>query len=360
MAMDETGPEEPLTPEDFADVADTAEAADTPQPLAFPCPEGETGRLDQWLAGVSGISRSRIQTLLRQGAVRTAANAVPTGRRATPGETYIIHLPPPEPVELLPENIPLDILYEDETILVVNKPAGLVVHPAAGHPHGTLVNALLYHCPGMLSVGGEARPGIVHRLDQDTSGLLVVAKRDDALNALSAAFQAGEVHKTYAAICCGVPEPSTGSLESLIGRSPYDRKKMAVVDRNGKWAHTEYAVEEDFGGSALLRVRIHTGRTHQIRVHLKSIRCPVAGDRLYGSASEDSVLPFRPPRQMLHARLLTFPHPLRGDSLTFEAPLPDDMLRLLTALRRAAVAASSAGRLPQAVDHRRPAPVGGA
>ena len=182
MAMDETGPEEPLTPEDFAEAAE--DAADTPQPLAFPCPEGETGRLDQWLAGVSGISRSRIQTLLRQGAVRTAANAVPTGRRATPGETYIIHLPPPEPVELLPENIPLDILYEDEAILVVNKPAGLVVHPAAGHPHGTLVNALLYHCPGMLSVGGEARPGIVHRLDQDTSGLLVVAKRDDALNAL--------------------------------------------------------------------------------------------------------------------------------------------------------------------------------
>ena len=224
----------------------------------------------------------------------------------------------------------------------MDKPAGLVVHPAAGHPAGTLVNAVLHHCPGVLGVGGEARPGIVHRLDRDTSGLLAVAKTDAALAGLQAAFRDGAVRKTYLAVTCGVPDPPAGRLETLIGRSPRDRKKMAVVPRNGKPALTEWVVAEDFGAAALLRVRIHTGRTHQIRVHLSSFGCPVAGDRDYGSAARDRALPFRPERQMLHAWRLAFPHPLTGEPLAFEAPPPADFQALLAALR------ARAGRPPRA------------
>lgn len=289
-------------------------------------------RLDTWLANVSGISRSRIQSMLKEGLVTTRNGSVPASRKVSAGESYTIAISEPKPTEIRPEDIPLDIVYEDESILVVNKQADLVVHPAAGHESGTLVNALLHHCPAVFSVGGETRPGIVHRLDKDTTGLLVVAKNDTAFQGLVESFQTGKVHKIYAAVCCGVPDPSAGHVEGLIGRSPVDRKKMAVVLQNGRFASTDYEVERDFGGCALLRIRIHTGRTHQIRVHLKSIGCPIAGDRLYGNASQDSVLPFRPARQMLHARVLRLPHPVTREILTFEAPLAPDMQSLLDAL----------------------------
>ncbi|MGN0845481.1 MAG: RluA family pseudouridine synthase [Kiritimatiellia bacterium] len=303
---------------------------------SFPAPsdaaECRSCRLDTWLSMVSGLSRSRIQSLLKDGFVTTRNGSVPASRKVSAGELYTITIPPPKPAEIRPEEIPLDIVYEDDSILVINKQADLVVHPAVGHESGTLVNALLHHCPAVFSVGGETRPGIVHRLDKDTTGLLAVAKNDSAFQGLVDSFQHGKVHKIYAAICCGVPTPSTGHIESLIGRSSVDRKKMAVVTQNGRFASTDYEVERDFGSCALLRVRIHTGRTHQIRVHLKSIGCPIAGDRLYGNASQDSVLPFRPSRQMLHARVLRLPHPATHEILTFEAPPAPDFQTLLDAL----------------------------
>lgn len=300
-------------------------------------PDAAPQRIDAWLAAATGLSRARIQSLLAEGWIEREDGSVPDGKKKTrAGESFRVAEPPAAPVETLPQDIPLDIVFEDDSILVVNKPAGLVVHPAAGHPDGTLVNAVLFHCPDVLSVGGERRPGIVHRLDRDTSGLLVVAKTDAALQNLADAFRNGGVHKTYRAIVCGVPEPPEGHIEGLIGRSPYDRQKMAVVPRNGKFASTDYAVEEDFGRAALLSVRIHTGRTHQIRVHMKSIGCPVAGDRDYGSPSQDTVFPFRPARQMLHAWRLELAHPITGEPLSFEAPLPDDFQELLEDLRKGA------------------------
>ncbi len=300
-------------------------------------------RLDAWLAAESGLARAAVQRLLAAGAVTLAGAPAPLGRadakrRPAPGETYGLRIPPVEETGLVAQDIPLAVVYEDDAMLVVDKPAGLVVHPAAGHPDGTLVNALLARCPGVLSVGGERRPGIVHRLDRDTTGLLAVAKTDAALAALQAAFKSGAVRKTYLAIASGVPEPPRGTLDGAIGRNPADRKKMAVVPRGGRAARTDYEVAEDFGRAALLRLRLHTGRTHQIRVHLASIGCPVAGDPVYGSAARDrAALPVarRPARQMLHAWRLELPHPATGETLSFEAPPPADFLDLLAALRGA-------------------------
>ena len=311
---------------------------------------GAPARLDAWLAARTGWSREKVRRLLEAGLVRRADGSIaPPGKRhPEPGAVYVVREPEPESVELIPQDIPISIVYEDANMLVVDKQAGLVVHPACGHPDGTLVNAVLFHCPGVLSVGGERRPGIVHRLDRDTSGLIVVAKTDAALAALQEAFKSGEVRKTYLAISCGVPEPPRGRIEANIGRSPADRKKMAILERGGKPAVTEWEVEEDFVESALLRVRIHTGRTHQIRVHLSSIGCPVAGDRAYGSAAADAVLPFRPDRQMLHAWRLELPHPVSGARLSFEAPPPEDFACLLAALRRAGPKTQS----PEAISDR--------
>lgn len=301
-------------------------------------------RLDAWLAAASGRTRGAVQRLLAAGAVSLAGAPAPLGRadakrRPAPGETYLVREPPAAETALEPQDIPLAVVFEDDAMLVVDKPAGLVVHPAAGHPDGTLVNALLARCPGVLNVGGERRPGIVHRLDRDTTGLLAVAKTDAALAALQAAFKSGAVRKTYLALASGVPEPPRGTLEGAIGRSPADRKKMALVARGGKPARTDYEVAEDFGAAALLRLRLHTGRTHQIRVHLASIGCPVAGDPVYGSAARDrAALPSgtaRPGRQMLHAWRLELPHPATGETLSFETPPPADFLGLLAALRGA-------------------------
>ena len=307
-------------------------------PADAPAPDA---RLDAWLAAASGLTRGAVQRLLEAGAVFSAGSAAPLGRadakrRPRPGEIYRLVEPPAGETDLVPQDIPLSVLYEDGAMLVVDKPAGLVVHPAAGHPDGTLVNALLHRCPGVLSVGGERRPGIVHRLDRDTTGLLAVAKTDAALAALQEAFRSGAVEKTYLAVSSGVPEPPRGTLDGAIGRNPADRKKMAVLPRGGRAARTDYEVAEDFGGAALLRLRLHTGRTHQIRVHLASIGCPVAGDPVYGSAARDrAALPPgpRPARQMLHAWRLSLPHPATGKTLSFETPPPADFAALLAALR---------------------------
>ena len=284
-------------------------------------------RLDLWLARrLPELTRSRIQTLARQGFL-TDAEGRPVGKLSAaplPGATYILTLPPAEPTEVVPEDIPLDILYEDGDLLALDKPAGLVVHPACGHSHGTLVNALLYRCPDLKGIGGALRPGIVHRLDMDTSGVMVVAKTERALRALAEAFAAHALTKCYVAIVHGAP-PSEGTLDNLIGRSPSNRQKMAVVPRNGRRAVTHWRVQTALpDGLSFVECRIETGRTHQIRVHLASLGAPIAGDALYGKPALDRRLPVPPKRQLLHARLLELPHPVTGEPLRFEAPLPED------------------------------------
>ncbi len=295
--------------------------------------EGAEGRLDAWLASqADGLSRARIQALIKEGRVTCGGVAVKADAKLKPGQVVEIAVPAPVPALPQPEDIPLDICYEDHDCLVINKPAGLVVHPAPGHYTGTLVNALLHHCKDLGGVGGVERPGIVHRLDKDTSGLLVVAKNDAAMTGLVRLFQSGGVCKEYLALVHGVPSKPSGTVSSLIGRHPANRQKMAVVQRNGKQAVTHYAVERELRLASLMRCRIETGRTHQIRVHMRSIGCPVAGDRLYGSPSADRLLPVVPARQMLHAARLAFAHPVTGDELIFKAPLPADFKVVLDAL----------------------------
>lgn len=245
-------------------------------------------------------------------------------------------VPPPTELEIEPENIPMDVLHEDSDLIVVNKPAGLVVHPAPGHDSGTLVNALLYHCGDLAGLGGELRPGIVHRLDKDTSGVLVVAKTDKAMLSLSGQFHDRLVRKRYVTVVHGVPSPRKGTIETQIGRSWHNRKRMAVRTRNGRDAITSYETAETYGVASLLRVRIATGRTHQIRVHMTHIGCPVAGDCFYGRASKDKLLPVVPERQLLHAECLSFTHPGTGEELSFTAPWPSDLTLVVEALRKAA------------------------
>ena len=243
-----------------------------PEEFKVPQIKSTATRVDVWLASVSGRSRSRIKSLIESGFV--FKNDVPVQGASScirSGEVYRVASPVPTPAPLIAQPIPLEILYEDDSIIVINKPPSLVVHPAVGHPDGTLVNALLSHCPELFFIGDEVRPGIVHRLDQDTSGVMVVAKTVAASVALSGAFQNGQVHKTYQTIVHGLPEPPEGRIETLIGRHPVHRQRMAVVTHNGKLAVTNYCVIQSFANTSLLAVVIETGRTHQIRVHLKHI-----------------------------------------------------------------------------------------
>ena len=287
-------------------------------------------RLDRRILEIHpDFSRSRIEGLIKAGFVtvngETAAKA---GMSVGADDVIAVTIPPPVPAVPEPEAIPLDVVFEDADILVVNKPPGLVVHPAPGHFTGTLVNALLHHCPALAGIGGVARPGIVHRLDQDTSGLIVVAKSEAAMAGLAAAFSSHRnVEKVYLAVCHGRPSLDAGRIENMIGRHPVDRKRMAVVERNGKLAITNWRV---LGHSEKTRVsvvecRIETGRTHQIRVHMASLRCPVVGDATYGSASRDRLLRPVPARQMLHAWRLSLRHPVTREPMCFEAPVPADM-----------------------------------
>lgn len=290
----------------------------------------EERRLDQWLVRqLPDLTRSRIQALTKQGLLTDLEGKVITKLSGAPqpGQVLVLTLPPAEPTEVIPEDIPLDILYEDGDLLALNKPAGLVVHPACGHRHGTLVNALLFHCKDLKGIGGEERPGIVHRLDMDTSGVMVVAKSEPAHRALVKAFSEHNLTKIYVAIVHGTPKGSEGTIDNLMGRSPTNRQKMAILRDGGRRAITHWKVLKSLPNNlSLVECRIETGRTHQIRVHMASLGTPIVGDLLYGNSALDRRLPTPPKRQQLHARLLELAHPITGEPMRFEAPLPADWL----------------------------------
>ncbi len=294
-------------------------------------------RLDTWLhSQLPDYSRSRLQGLIKKGHVRVDGAGVRPHSPTRAGAVVTVTCPPVESVELSAEAIPLEIVYEDSDLVVVNKPAGLVVHPAVGNWSGTLVNALLHHCKDLAGIGGELRPGIVHRLDKNTSGIIVVAKNDDALQGLIGQFKAGTVEKEYAALVRGVPRQPRHRIETLIGRSRNDRKKMSAQPPRGRQAITHYEVVEAFGDlAAHVAVRIETGRTHQIRVHMAHIGNAVLGDQVYGRNRPLGELG-TPERQLLHARRLTLVHPASGEPLVFEAPLPQDMVQWIEQLNKLA------------------------
>ena len=291
-------------------------------------PELAGARLDKALAVCCPeVSRSAAAKLLGEGCVCVGGLVIrDKNRRVHPGEQVLLALPAPRESEALPEEIPLDIVYEDDDLLVVNKPQGMVVHPAAGNPDGTLVNALLYHCRGSLSgIGGVLRPGIVHRIDKDTSGLLIVAKNDAAHRSLAAQIKAHSFTRIYEAVVHGNLPQDSGIVDAPIGRHPVERKKMAVTERHAKSARTHYEVIARYGGFTHVRLRLETGRTHQIRVHMASIGHPVAGDRLYGPKKPAPGLA----GQCLHARVIGFIHPPTGRYMEFSSPLPDYFQRFL-------------------------------
>ena len=279
------------------------------------------------------FSRSRIEGLVKAGFVTVnGAVASKAGMKVSPDDEIVVEIPPPVPAVPEPEDIPLSVVFEDDDMLVIDKPPGMVVHPAPGHFTGTLVNALLAHCPNLSGIGGVARPGIVHRLDQDTSGLIVVAKTQAAMDSLARAFASHKnVEKTYLAVVHGRPRLDSGRIENLIGRHPVDRKRMAILEKGGKLAVTNWRVVSSAGTMSVLECRIETGRTHQIRVHAASLGCPVIGDRTYGKGALDRRLDPVPPRQMLHAWKLRLWHPTKGVEMSFEAPPPPDMQPYLRA-----------------------------
>ena len=288
-------------------------------------------RLDRFLADVlEELSRSQIQRLLEEGAVRRDGRPVRKSDRTAAGTRYEVEVPPPKELGILPENIPLDVAYEDGDIIVINKPKGLVVHPAAGHWSGTLVNALLYHCKDLSGIGGTLRPGIVHRIDKDTSGLLIAAKNDFAHQALAAQLKDHSLARTYEAIVCGSVREDRGTVSAPIGRSPADRKKMAVVP-DGREAVTHWEVVGRYRGYTHLRLQPETGRTHQIRVHMAWRSHPILGDTVYGHKKPE----LGQSSQCLHARALTFRHPRTGEPVTVTCPLPDYFQDVLQKLERA-------------------------
>ena len=276
-----------------------------------------------------GLTRSRVEGLIKAGFV--AVNGIVTmkaGAKVSPDAEISVYIPPPVPANPEPEDNPVPIIYEDSEMMVIDKPAGMVVHPAPGHASGTLVNALLHHCPALASLGCRERPGIVHRLDQETSGLIVVAKTEAAMMALARAFASHtSIEKTYLAVCHGRPRLDAGRLESFMARHPVDRKRRAIVERGGKLAITDYRVVAGacMRATTLLECKIATGRTHQIRLHMASLGCPVIGDKMYGKSALDKQLSPVPQRQMLHAWRLCLRHPATGEKLSFESPVPPDM-----------------------------------
>jgi len=290
-------------------------------------------RLDRYVADRLGMSRSRVAALILEERVRVDGRPGKKSDALSPGQEVEVDVPPPAPLEARAEDIPLDIVYEDEALLVVNKAAGLVVHPAPGHPDGTLVNALLFHVKDLSGIGGTLRPGIVHRLDRNTSGLMVVAKGDDAHVALSNAIRRREVRRIYRAVAWGHLPESPVTMDAPIARDPRERKRMAVVE-GGRRAVTRFRVRERWRGAELLDVSLKTGRTHQIRVHLAHLGHPVVGDQVYGSGWGRGIggplrvwareLNRRAQRQLLHASDLVFRHPVTGEEMHFRAPLPAD------------------------------------
>ena len=310
-------------------------------------PEERAGfRLDRFLAvGLPELSRARIQALLREGHLAEGGRPVrDASRRVRPGERYRLVVPSPVAADPAPEDRALEVLFEDEHLLVLVKPAGVVVHPSAGHADGTLVNALLGHCWGSLSgIGGVERPGIVHRLDKEVSGVLVVAKHDRAHIGLAGQFSVHSVDRVYEGIVWGVPRAAEGTVDAAIGRHPQDRLRNAVLRTGGKRAVTHWRRVETAGTrAARMEVRLETGRTHQIRVHLAHLGHPLVGDRLYGG--KRPALPVRLDRILLHARLLGFVHPVTGEHLRFESPPPPEFVAILALLR----APSKLGAAPTA------------
>ena len=291
-------------------------------------------RIDRFLSGEdTGLSRSALQALVAEGHVLCNGKQIAKSLKLKAGDTILLEIPDAKPIEAVPQDIPLDIVYEDEHLLVVNKPKGMVVHPAPGNPDGTLVNALLWHCKGSLSgIGGEIRPGIVHRIDKDTSGLLVVAKDDATHIGLSQQMAVHSVERAYNTIVYGGFAQDEGFVETNLGRSKTDRKKMAVYpasEPHTKYAYTGYRVLERFGEFTMLECRLKTGRTHQIRVHMASIGHPLLGDEVYGPKK----CPFDLQGQCLHAQVLGFVHPRTGEYVEFSSPYPAYFDELLTKLR---------------------------
>jgi 23S rRNA pseudouridine1911/1915/1917 synthase len=291
------------------------------------------GRLDKYLVEcLPEFSRSRLQGLVHDGFVTVAdLPATKAGQPLEAGQVIVVRVPPPEPVDLVPENIPLQIVFENHDVIVINKPAGMVVHPGAGHEKGTLVHAALAHAPEMEGIGGEIRPGVVHRLDKDTSGLILLAKNDTAHHWLQDQFKTRKVEKIYLALVDGVPPTPQGRIEAPIGRDPSHRKQMAIVPAGkGRTAVSEYRTLEAFANYTLLEVHPLTGRTHQIRLHLAFLGCPIVGDRVYGRRNPS--LPIS--RHFLHAARLKIILPNQTEPEIFEAPLPPDLLAVIDELRK--------------------------
>ena len=295
-------------------------------------PEEAGVRIDKYLTEqLPDITRSYLQKLLKDGSVQMNGKSVKVSTKTAAGAVIELTIPEPEEPEILPEDIPLDILYEDSDVILINKPKDMVVHPAAGHYTGTLVNALMYHCKGDLSgINGVLRPGIVHRIDKDTTGVLIVCKNDKAHNALAEQLKEHSITRKYRAIVCGNLKEDEGTVDAPLGRHPQDRKKMAIVRTGGKRAVTHYRVLERFGNYTYIECQLETGRTHQIRVHMASLGHPLLGDEVYGRVKS----PFKLEGQTLHAMVLGFIHPTTGEYMEFEAPLPEYFEKLLEKLRR--------------------------
>lgn len=290
--------------------------------------EGAGTRADVFLAAKLGVSRSNMKKLLEDGRVKRGEKIIKANYKVRAGEMFVVDIPEPEPIEAVPENIPLDIIYEDDDVVVLNKARGMVVHPAPGNYTGTLVNALLYHCSNLSGINSAIRPGIVHRLDKDTSGIMIVAKNDAAHISLSRQIQSKTAVRTYLAVVRGNIKTDSGTIETQIARDKTDRKKMAVVKEGGRDAITDYEVLERFGKYTLVRCKLRTGRTHQIRVHMEYLGYPLVGDPKYSPMKT----PFGIKGQALHSHTLEFTHPRTGERMKFEAPLPEDMHKIITRL----------------------------
>ena len=292
--------------------------------------ENEAGqRADVVLAAMLELTRSNMQKLLDEGRAVKGTKVIKSNYKVKLGDEIIVTLPEPQPLDVQPENIPLDIIYEDEDVVVVNKARGMVVHPAGGNYSGTLVNALLYHCKNLSGINGVIRPGIVHRLDKDTSGIMICAKNDTAHVSLSEQIQSKTAQRTYLAVVRGNIKTDSGVIETQISRDKDDRKKMAVVKEGGRNAITEYEVVERFGKYTIVKCKLKTGRTHQIRVHMEYLGYPLVGDPKYSPMKT----PFSINGQALHSLTLAFDHPRTGERMEFEAKLPEDLHKIVTRLR---------------------------
>lgn len=298
-------------------------------------------RLDRYLAKrLPDLSRSYLQRLIEEGLVTIDGRAIRSSHKVRSGEHILVRVPPPIPLEAQPEPITLDIIYEDADLIVVNKPAGMVVHPAPGHRSGTLVNAILAHCPDLTGIGGALRPGIVHRLDKDTSGLMIVAKNDAAHRHLQSQFKRRTVEKAYIALVEGHLEPACGLIDAPLGRDPKRRQRMAVVPKGGREAQTRYRVLRYYDDYTLVEAEPLTGRTHQIRVHFAAIGHPIAGDPVYGRKR----IKFNLKRQFLHAARLSFLRPRGGERVTLRAPLPPELQAALAELESESGGSAASGR----------------